>query len=72
MKKISDNINLEFLIAEKFRAIFHKRRGLYFSPSSRGTRGAIEVSQKKIKNFQFAPEFELGNGGVIVKGATEK
>ena len=48
MKKISDNISLEFLIDEKFRAIFHKRRGLYFSPSSRGTRGAIEVSQKKL------------------------
>ena len=53
MKKISDNISLEFLIAEKFRAIFHKRRGLYFSPSSRGTRGAIEVSQKKIKFFNL-------------------
>ena len=72
MKKISDNISLEFLIDEKFRAIFHKRRGLYFSPSSRGTRGAIEVSQKKVKIFQFAPEFEPGNGGVIVKGATGK
>ena len=72
MKKISDNISLEFLIAEKFRAIFHKRRGLYFSPSSRGTRGAIEVSQKKSKIFNLLRNLSPEMGGVIVKGATGK
>ena len=72
MKKISDNISLQFLIAEKFRAIFHKRRGLYFSPSSRGTRGAIEVSQKKIKFFNLLRNLSPEMGGVIVKGATGK
>ena len=72
MKKISDNISLEFLIAEKFRAIFHKRRGLYFSPSSRGTRGAIEVSQKKAKIFNLLRNLSPEMGGVIVKGATGK